>query len=502
MSAKRYELIASRCVKCGAPLPEQPSQAEYVKCEYCGYAQKFVDVQEYLDKLRGEIYRWVSSLVPPEAIDGQIVDPVARHNIFVFNIKPKILGEYASIRARLSMQFRNPLVILPFYQPTLSIHDDPKQCFENSVKIQGLEPVAVVDEDRSFYEDVKVTYETYAYLVNAFDLVSKRSDLSFLIKNFEQAAASLEMMRGKEIENRRMLGVLKAYQAVNEFLKGDIQAAKQLTLSAIKILEEVAEEARKSTNTAVMVPSTLTDISTLKTLNNILEASFRMFEAGRPPTEILPYLERYFRVAEEVRIGKGADTKIYEELIGYLRNIVEARIAANQIEALPGPGELLFPLWDVSITYTFATGALLWKKGKEAEDKLLVAATVPLATEPVTNVFRVHAEFTERLKGEEETLSTGFIGNVINQVRKMTVPPSLKVIPPLATKEDAERTAEAYLSLASKRMGGKIKFGSSQPTRLIYAVAEIRGDDIYIPSLGDYQVKISPHLEQLMKIAF
>jgi hypothetical protein len=427
---------------------------------------------------------------------------MARHNIFIFNIKPKILGDFTSVKSRLATQLTHPLFIPPFYKFSVAKLEEPKKCFENSARIQSLEQMAVIDEDKSFLDDVIVTYETYAYIINAFDLISNKSDLTFLIKNFEQAMTTLEKLPSRTIEYKRMYGVTEAYRAIDEFLKGDLSTSKQLTASAIRTLEEVQKEAGRSTTTAIMVPSINIDISTLKALANIIEAGLKLFEAGKPSTELLPYLQKYFEVAEEVRIKKGANTKVYEELSMHIKNIIEAKTGVDYIEMLPGHGNLLFPLWSVSVTYTFATGALLWKKGKEVKDKLLIAGTVPLAMQPITDVFGTTAGLMDRLAGKETTLSTGFIGSVVTQARKSSISSKFKVIPPLLTKGESEQVAETYLSYVSRKLGGKIKFGAAHAEGLIYAVAEIKDDDIYISNLGSSQIKVAPHLQQLMKIVF
>jgi len=494
------ELRILRCVKCGAPISEQLSRSDYVECSFCGYTQKLVDMREYVDKLRGEIQNWVRSMVPPSVVVSQIVDPMARHNIFIFNIKPKILGEYVSVKSRLSTLLTNPLFVLPFCQSTVS-HVDPKKCFENLARVQSIEPMAVVDEDKSFFDDVQVAYETYAHVVNAFELISAKSDLSFLIKNFEQVTASLERLPHKATENKRMHGVAIAYHATDEFLKGNPKAAKQSSTQALSLLSEVIKEAAKSTAIAVMVPATITEISVLKALQSLIEASSRLFEVGRSPTEILPVVDNYFRVVEELRIRRGASTKIYEELCLCLKQIIDAKNGAGEIEILPGSGDLMVPVWVVSLTYTFATGTLLWKKGKDVEEKILVSATWPLASQPVTDIFGTSAGLMDQLAGRETTLSNGFAGDILTKTRTSSVPSKTKIIPPLLTKEESERFAESYLDATSRRLGGKIRFSVAHSVKLVYAPVEVRGDDVFAQILGSSQIRLAPHLDRLMKIS-
>jgi hypothetical protein len=500
MSINPYEVRSLRCVKCGAPLPEQSLGTEYIKCEFCGYTQKLVDVKDYLDKFRGEIYGWMKTIVPQGAVAAQTVDPIARHNIFSFDVKPKIMGDYAAVKSKLSTQLIQPMVVLPFYQSNLPKIEDQKECFENLAKIESLEQMAVIDEDRVFFDDIKVTYETYAYLANARSLISSKSDLSLLVNNFEQIASSFEKLPSRKIEYKRMRGVTDAYRAIDAFFKGYADTAKQLLMSAIGLLEEVLKEAKKSVIASVMVQSTTMDLSTLKAVQNLVEADLRLFESGKPMTEFLPYLERYFRTTEEARIKKGKDTGVYEELTGHLLSIIEAKNGAGYVDILDGKGDLLVPLWVISITYTFVTGALLWKKGKEVEDKLLVAATLPFVAVPVTDIFKVPLKFLEGVKGSETTLTSGSINSILLQVKKNSIRSSIKVIPPISTKEECDQIAEKYLSTVSERLKGKIRFGAAQPLKCIYATAEIRNNDVYISALGDSQIKLGSYLDKLMKI--
>ena len=207
------ELLKLSCTKCGAPLSEFRAESEFVACTFCGYTQKLVQAQEYLDKLRGEVYNWLQSIVPAGIVVSSSADPLARHNIFSLNVKPRILGEYAQVKSKLSTILAHPLFVLPFYAgppPRVTI-DEPRKCFENVAKVQGIEPLAVADEDKTFFNDVVATYQMHAYVTNAFDLLSKRTDPSFLAKNFQVIASFLEGIPQREVDHRRMHALAKAY---------------------------------------------------------------------------------------------------------------------------------------------------------------------------------------------------------------------------------------------------------------------------------------------------
>jgi hypothetical protein len=500
MSISPNELVVLRCVKCGAPLTRSPAEAEYLKCDFCGFTQKSVDVKQYLDKLRGEVYNWLQAMVPAGAIVSAVADPLARHNIFSINIKPRILGEYAAVKSRLSMVLTHPLFAFPFQSSnTFRVQDDSRTCFENVAKIQGLEPMAVVEEDRTFFDDIKATYEMHAYIVNALGLVASKSDPSLLVNNFQMMATALEKIPQRNIEYKRMHGIAEAYQATEAFMKSDLDAAKTLIGNAAKTLQEVAVEARKSPTSAVMVPATLSEVSNVKAMENLVAACGTLADLGHPSGEMLPYFSKYFMKLDTVRGGPSPST--YHELSAYLKNILEARAGASHLEVLPGAGNLYLPMWDILVTYTFATGALFMKKGKDVEDRLLVLGTVPLAEKTVTDVFAQSSRMMDRLSGKESTLTTGYVGNVLAQTRRTSLPASSRIVPPLLTREEGEKVAEEYLQRVSQRMGGKIKFGAARSVRLVYGTAEIRGNDIHIPCLGDSQVSLGAHFNQVMAMA-
>jgi hypothetical protein len=184
----------------------------------------------------------------------------------------------------------------------------------------------------------------------------------------------------------------------------------------------------------------------------------------------------------------------------HLKNIIQAKAGKIKLTTLPGQGNLLVPLWDVSITYSFATGSLFWKKGKKVEDKILVVGTVPFTTQPVTDVFRVSSGFFDKISGKEKTLSTGSVPKILEYAQLTSISPNFKVIPPLITREESERFAENYLGSVRRKLQGKIRFGAAQGVRLLYAPAQIQKNDIHIPALGKLQVYFGPHLQKLLAV--
>ncbi|MHA2059244.1 MAG: hypothetical protein ACW976_00475 [Candidatus Ranarchaeia archaeon] len=500
MAANLLELKGLRCTGCGAPLPEPKKDTGFLKCEFCGVSQKAIEAKEYIESLRSEIYKWVQDMVPLGTISSTVADPVARHNIFIHNIKPKMLGKYISTKSKLSVLLSKPLLTLPFTKPEIvSSSISPKDSFENLARVQGLEPIAVVEDDKKFYSQLKSTYETYAYIANAFDLLAKETESSFLIKNFEQTATALKDNPDFVVDYQRLECVAKAYKAAELFFAGNLNGAKDLVDQAIRGLSQVAVDAR-TTAKANMIPGILTDVSILKTWRAFIEAGEHLVSMGQLPQDLFLPMEKYIRLVDDLRQRKKGSLRIFEPLSIHLKNILQAKAGGIKLTTLPGKGNLLVPLWDVSITYSFATGSYFWKKGKKVEDKILVAGTVPFTTQPVTDVFQVSSGFFDKISGKEKTLSTGSVLKILQHAQLTPISSNFKVIPPLITREESERFAENYLGAVTRKLKGKIRFGAAYAVRLIYAPAQIQKNDIMIPALGKLQVKFGPHLQKLLAV--
>ena len=100
------EMIELRCKYCGAPLDRGSveSEAQYVTCPYCGTTQQRVDAKAYMDQMMAQIKSWIGKAIPGGFSLSQTdnVDPIARHNIFVNNVKPMLDVELTEYRLALN----------------------------------------------------------------------------------------------------------------------------------------------------------------------------------------------------------------------------------------------------------------------------------------------------------------------------------------------------------------------------------------------------------------
>jgi hypothetical protein len=487
------EVIGLRCGRCGAPLPKPEKGSEYVKCEYCGYLQKMVDVSSYTEKLRSEIYNWIKQFLPISAITAQTTDPLARHHIFVAYIRPKIMPEYASVKAGVMRLLSTPLIGVNNIKINAK-GDEPKEAFERLAKIESLVPMATIPEDQEFYNEVYSIYILNAYLSN-YIMRSLEGDIDVAVKNLEKLTEALFGIEGKLSEYHRVKGLTDTLKAWSSMEKGDYASALTLLESALRDIEVSRNLSSKNPQLAIMLPALETEQKFIQSILNFSECGKNLFESGHQPQEIMVFLHKYFIVVESLRSLIGRDLSIYLELSEKIKSIFKSRLGKETVEILPGQGDIAVPFYVVTISYTFTTGSLIWKKGKEYKDYLMVLATSPYYSEVVTDTFRVRSGFLDRLKGREEKLTVDTVAKALTLIRRDYL--NIPTLPPLIGMSTAERIVDDYLKVIDSRLHGKIKFGASQAEKLIYAVAKIHKDEIYIDGLGETQVSLGGGLGKL-----
>ena len=89
---------------------------------------------------------WISKSIPGgfSIAQQENVDPIARHNIYINNVKPSIDLEIRDFRFALNTTASSPLIVLPFTkgQAVKSKHTS-SEVFEFNAKLKSVEPLAV-----------------------------------------------------------------------------------------------------------------------------------------------------------------------------------------------------------------------------------------------------------------------------------------------------------------------------------------------------------------------
>ena len=258
------EMIELRCKYCGAPLDRGSveSEAQYVTCPYCGTTQQRVDAKAYMDQMMAQIKSWIGKAIPGGFSLSQTdnVDPIARHNIFVNNVKPMLDVELTEYRLALNSVIASPLIVLPFTkgEPARSNHTSA-QAFEFNAKLKSIEPLAVDQDSRTAITDGENMSSAYAMIVNNSKLLTDTTPGRFAMmsNNFKDSAESVRRCKGYEPLASRLEALSEVCSASDMVLNGDALGCSMKAESAIGKLEAAKKEILANPRMAVMIRAAL-----------------------------------------------------------------------------------------------------------------------------------------------------------------------------------------------------------------------------------------------------
>ena len=494
------EMIELRCKYCGAPLDRGSveSEAQYVTCPYCGTTQQRVDAKAYMDQMMAQIKSWIGKAIPGGFSLSQTdnVDPIARHNIFVNNVKPMLDVELTEYRLALNSVIASPLIVLPFTkgEPARSNHTSA-QAFEFNAKLKSIEPLAVDQDSRTAITDGENMSSAYAMIVNNSKLLTDTTPGRFAMmsNNFKDSAESVRRCKGYEPLASRLEALSEVCSASDMVLNGDALGCSMKAESAIGKLESAKKEILANPRMAVMIRAVDIELDQCRTLKNVAD----MVNNGttKDPLKVLELVNGITSIDypsvrgwDQLLARQDRDRELYSN--------VEAIVSAKNGGSLPicsGAGDVLFPFWDVDLKYSFTTGALFSKRTVEVTEDLLVPATFTVFAEALTNprsgltdIFSMAPESSifDRIKGEEDSISGGAgIGRLADSAADNS-PGSREVVVPLSTRTEAARLVESYLGQCSKTHS-KLRLSKPSVKRLVYIPCARGADGVSLPKEFD-----------------
>lgn len=477
------DMIELRCKYCGAPLDEKDvrSDSAYVTCPCCGTSQQRVDAKAYMDQMMSQIKSWLGKAIPGGFSLSQTenVDPIARHSIYVNNVKPMLDVELREYRFAFNSTISAPLIVLPFTkgEPAKSTHTS-SQVFEFNAKLKSLEALAVDDDSRACIRDGENLSTAYAMVVSNSNLLTNTTPGRFALmaNNFKESAECVRKCDGYGPLASRLSALAEVCSASDMVLNGDALGCAVKAESAISGLESAKNDIMRNPKLAMMIRAVDLEIGQCRTLKNVAD----MVNNGttKDPLKTLELVNKLSSIQypDDPSWNRLLDRKERDfELFGNVEDIVTAKNGGS-LPICPGSGEILFPFWDVDLRYSFTTGSLFSKKAVEVSEDLLIPATFTTSkralTDPrygLTDIFSKAPESTmmSRFKGQEDSISGGAgIGKLADSAA-MNSPGSREVVLPLSTKMEATRLVEYYLTQCSKTHS-KLKLSSPTVKRLIY----------------------------------
>ena len=491
------EMVELRCKYCGAPLDRKDieSYTPYVTCPSCGTTQQRMDAKKYMDQMMGQIQSWISKAIPGGFTLSQTenVDPIARHNIFVNNIKPKVDVEITEYRFALNSVISSPLIVLPFSkgEPVKSDHTST-QAFEFDARLKSVAPLAVDDESRAAIRNGEGIANAYALIVNNSKLLLDTTPGRFALmsKNFRESADAMGRCQGYEALVSRLDALADVCSASDMVLNGDALGCSAKAETAISKLEASKRELLANPKLAMTLRAVDIEIEQGKTLKNVAD----MVNNGtsKDPLKTLNLITEISSLSipsnpQWDRLLTREDRDY--ELFGYVKDIVSAKNGGT-LPICTGGGDTLFPFWDVDLQYSFTTGALFSKKSVVVTEDLMVPATFPIEAAALSNpragltdIFAAAPEnsIMNRLKGEEQSISGGAgIGRLADSAAENS-PGSRTIVIPLCTRTEASRLVEMYLTQCSKTHS-KLKLSRPSVKKLVYVPCTISGGRVELPS--------------------
>ncbi|MDO5853200.1 MAG: hypothetical protein Q4Q62_03935 [Thermoplasmata archaeon] len=477
------DMVELRCKYCGAPLDRKDieSDSPYVTCPSCGTTQQRMDAKKYMEQMMGQIQSWISRTIPGGFAIGQSenVDPVARHNIFVNNVKPRVDVEINEYRFALNSLISNPLIVLPFCkgEPVKADHT-PAQAFEFDARLKSVAPLAVDDESRKAIRAGEGIANAYALIVNNSKLLTDTTPGRFAMmsKNFRESAEAVKGCEGYEPLASRLEALADVCVASDMVLNGDALGCSAKAETAINELEASKRSFMANPKLAMCLRAVDLEIGQGRTLKNVAD----MVTSGtsKDPLKVLTLITdissiRYPSNPQWDRLLTREDRDY--ELFGYVEEVVSARNGGT-IPVCTGGGDILYPFWDVDLEYSFTTGTLFSKKSVVVKEDLLVPATFPVygaaLSNPragLTDIFAAAPEnsIMTKIKGDEQSISGGAgIGRLADSASPAS-PGSRTTVLPLSTRTEAARLVEMYLTQCS-RTHSKLKLSRPSVKGLIY----------------------------------
>ncbi|MDW8082657.1 MAG: hypothetical protein RMI56_02545 [Sulfolobales archaeon] len=461
---------ALRCTHCGAPLPQPHSSEEYVKCEYCGFTNRVTDSRAYLELLKREVVKWLNQLLPQTiSTASTTVDPLARHHLFQAYVKPTLVPVSVNAKTRFIEVVYSPLTAL---KPLSKVEcGDPKNLFEDSVKLEAVGELAVSDEDRVFVSQTRSYLQTAAFLCNALRDAAEEK-FTECVNSIETAADYLPEER--EVLRKRLKLAKSFYTVLSEILRRNPSSAVTIAREAEKVAEELAREAGEA------VAALELEVDFVKIARVIAEVSNAYFESGLDPLQPYAVFKRVLKLVAE---NAEEHSRPFKDVVAVTEEIgraLSSRVRKERVRVW-GSGSLLVPFYVVEVGVAYTQG-LLFKKGRDFKTRLLVSAAHPVVR-GVSDIFGI--ERGARVYLDRESYYAQVVDKMIavDRIVSEAVPAASagRVILPLVSYIVAEKLADQYMNIARDRSGGRIKQTSTAAVELLYVAGSVESGNMRLP---------------------
>ena len=492
------DIVLLRCKYCGAPLDAEDIEAEtpYVTCRSCGTTQQRIDAKAYLDQVMGQVRSWVSSAMPGgfSMTQAENVDSVARHSIYVNNVKPRISAEITEYKFAANTLMTNSLFVMPFTTDiTVKPVHSSASAFEFDAKIKGLSPLAVDKDDKKDLSAAENLVNSYALMINNVKLLQEDKPGRYVLmgNNFTQAADLLNNSKDCGPIAKRFSALAQACTGCEKLLNGDVLGSISYLEKGVAGLQEVKDQLFSVPSLAIMYQGVERELSLVSILADTVKSAA---STGADAMKTLVSLSKMSTIQYPNVSNWGIlrNKERNKELSDHLKQAIGSRNGSGTIMITSGDGDYLFPFWNVDLRYSFVTGALWSKKGVEVQEDLLIPADFTIDPEclnnpssGVTDIFKLTPEksILSGLRGSETSISGGEGVRTLSETARTGGPGARKIIVPLSTKKEAEHLTENYL-VQRMQSDSKLKLSKPYVKNLIYVPCKISGYTVVVEGFG------------------
>lgn len=503
--------VRLRCGSCGAPYPPG-EHGEILTCGYCGASQRVVDARQFLDHFRAQVTAFLRQSIPPglDLTGSTTVDPVARLAAFQASVRPHLATESEQYRVGLFRLLSTPFAVLPFPSPArTAAGPNPAVVSIFAEKVHSVSALAVDDASRELLRRSSGIAAAYQSLLVAVGLeANPRPERLVLLAQDLSAAA--DAMRGSgrwTALSTRLTALSIQARAADRLLGGgppeEIRALLAQSSGGLA-------EARAALATQPELGFMLGAVDQEAAANRIVGSMATIVErSARVRPHPFLFLQRLQFLLDGIAGaapagwgGAWGSLRLREEIFQRAAALRSAQGGYGSVRTIaPAGAPLLLPCWVLELPYTFETGLLWAKRGKEVPERLLVPATFPTdpstlvpagAPRAITDVFRsgtsgpALGQLVGRISGREQRISdSGTLATLLASGAEQPIA-GLPALPPLSTGAEAMRIAVAYVEgVRTTQPGAAARLRSSSPrvVDLVYFPATLDGP-IHLPWLG------------------
>jgi hypothetical protein len=499
-----------RCGSCGAPYTGR-TDGEILTCTYCGTSARMVDARQFLDHFMAQVTAFVRQAVPSglDLSRSQTVDPVARLAAFNSGIRPRLATESDQYRLSCFRLLSSPLAVLPFSPgPTPPPGADPAKVSIFAAQVQSVSGLAVDDASRELVRRTGGVASCYQSLLVATRLSAggQPERLHLISQDFQAASAAIDSAGRWPALSVRLAALAEECQAVDLLLSGrELGDARQLLGAAQDDLNRSRGLLSAAPELGYMVTAVDQELAVVRTIRSMLEMAER---SPSVPPQPLIYAQRLSGVLDWLSQNAPGDwasyfrsSRLREAVFQRAAQLRAAQAGTGGVKIASAGGGTFVPFWVVELPYTFETGVLWTKRGKEVPETLLLAATFPTdlsglggtqCARVLTDVFAASRgggavnEYYDRLRGRQQKISES--GSLAALVQGATVYslPGQQAIPPFTTEVEALRLVQLYVDgvrSSNPKAASQLRASSPRVVELVYVPCNLQASPL-VPWLG------------------